>query len=250
MLADERYLKILSLLKDQGTIKMTELSVITGASEATIRRDLAVLEKKKLLKRVHGGAALLMRMGFEPAVDEKANKFMKEKQKIAEKAASYIVNQDCIYLDAGTTTAEIIPYLKGKNVTVLTNGIMHIPILAAAGIPAMIVGGTVKSTTNAIIGSAAVQFLSQYRFDKCFLGMNGVHPELGYTTPDPEEALLKKTALQLSTEAFVLADSSKLNETAFAKAADISQALLITDSADEPALEPFLRNPKIKAVTA
>ncbi|WP_409288425.1 DeoR/GlpR family DNA-binding transcription regulator [Peribacillus sp. SCS-37] len=250
MLADERHLKILSLLKDQGTIKMTELSLITGASEATIRRDLAVLEKKKLLKRVHGGAALLKRMSFEPALDEKANKFKKEKQKIAEKAAGYIADRDCIYLDAGTTTAEIIPYLKEKNVTVLTNGIMHIPTLAAAGIPAMIVGGTVKSTTNAIIGSAAVQFLSQYRFDKCFLGMNGVHPELGYTTPDPEEALLKKTAIQLSTEAFVLADSSKLNETTFAKAADISQALLITDSADEPALEPFLRNPKIKAVTA
>lgn len=250
MLADERYLIILSLLKQQGTIKLTELADQLHASEATLRRDLAQLEKRKLLKRVHGGAALLQRKGFELGIKEKTNKSLAEKQQIARIAASFIQEGDCIYLDAGTTITEMIHHLKEKNVTVLTNGLMHLPHLTDAGIRTMMVGGQVKVSTNAIVGSAAVSFLSQYRLDKCFLGMNGVHHLLGFTTPDPEEALLKKTAMQLSSESFVLADSSKLNEATFAKVADITDAVLVTDMNDESALEAFRKNSKIKVVTA
>ncbi|MBM7694543.1 DeoR family fructose operon transcriptional repressor [Peribacillus deserti] len=249
MLADERHQIIISKLKQQGTIKLTELIEELHVSEATLRRDLAQLEKMKLLKRVHGGAALLQRKGFELGIHEKVHQFLAEKQEIASMAASYINEGDCIYLDAGTTVSELIPYLKEKNVTVLTNGLMHFPSLAEYEIKTMIVGGQVKVSTNAIIGSTAVSFLSQYRFDKCFLGMNGIHSQLGLTTPDPEEALLKKTAMQLSSECYVLADSSKLNEATFAKVGDITDAVIITDSNNQSALEEIRKNSKIKVVT-
>jgi DeoR family transcriptional regulator, fructose operon transcriptional repressor len=81
------------------------------------------------------------------------------------------------------------------------------------------------------------------------LGMNGIHQEWGFTTPDPEEALLKKMALRLSNETYVLADSSKLNEATFAKVADVSDAIILTDSNDEEAVAHLQKNPKVKVVT-
>ena len=249
MLTTERHQFILSILKEQGTVKLQELVDQLQASESTIRRDLVQLEEMKLLKRVHGGASLLQRKGIEPTTMEKQYKARAEKQLIAKLAASFIEKNDCIYLDAGTTTAEMIPYLKDKNITVLTNGLMHIPKLIELEIKTVLVGGMIKFSTNAIIGSNAVQFLNEYRFDKCFLGMNGIHQELGFTTPDPEEALLKKMALRLSNETYVLADSSKLNEATFAKVADVSDAIIITDSNDEEAVAHLQKNPKVKVVT-
>jgi DeoR family transcriptional regulator, fructose operon transcriptional repressor len=250
LLTTERHQFIITLLKNNGTIKLQELVDQLNASESTIRRDLVQLENMKLLKRVHGGASLLQRKGLELTVREKTTKFQLEKQKIAEKAASFIQEGDCIYLDAGTTIFEMIPHLKAKNVTVLTNGITHLPLLTESGIRTMVVGGQVKVATDAIIGSSAINFIQQYRFDKCFLGMNGIHQELGFTTPDPDEALLKKAALSLSNEAFVLADSTKLNEATFAKVADISEAIIITDSNDDSALEMIMKNKNTKVVTA
>ncbi|SNT55623.1 transcriptional regulator, DeoR family [Bacillus sp. OK838] len=249
MLTTERHQFILSILKEQGTIKLQELVDQLHASESTIRRDLVQLEEMKLLKRVHGGASLLQRKGLEPTTIEKQNKAIAEKQLIAKLASSFIEKNDCIYLDAGTTTAEMIPYLKDKNITVMTNGLMHIPKLIELEIKTVLVGGTIKFSTNAVIGSNAVHFLNEYRFDKCFLGMNGIHQELGFTTPDPEEALLKKMALRLSNETYVLADSTKFNEATFAKVADVSDAIILTDSNDEEAVAQLHKNPKVKVVT-
>lgn len=249
LLTTERHEFILSLLKEQGTIKLQDLVDQLEASESTIRRDLVQLEELKFLKRVHGGAALLQRKGIEPTSSEKQNKAIAEKQRIAKLGSTFIENGDCIYLDAGTTISEMIPHLKDKNITVLTNGLLHIQKLIELEIKTVLVGGAIKFSTNAVIGSTALQFLSEYRFDKCFLGMNGIHPELGFTTPDPEEALIKKMALKLSNQKYVLADSSKLNEATFAKVADVSDAILLTDNNDEEAIEHLLKNPKIKVVT-
>jgi DeoR family transcriptional regulator, fructose operon transcriptional repressor len=250
VLTEERQRIVLSLLRQSGTVKLQELVEHLQASESTIRRDLIQLEELRLLKRVHGGAALPQRKGLEPTVLEKQNKQVAEKQRIAKAASSFIENDDCIYLDAGTTTMEMIPYLKDRNVTVLTNGLMHIAKLMEYGIKTLLIGGQIKVSTNAIVGSTAVEFLKNYRFDKCFLGMNGVHSGLGFTTPDPDEAILKKTALQLSEESYVLADSSKLNEATFTRVADLAAATIITDDLDGCTLDQLREHPGVKVVTA
>lgn len=249
LLTTERHAFIQSLLKKQGTVKLQEIVDQLQVSESTIRRDLVQLEEMKVLKRVHGGASLLQRKGLEPTTYENQTKSIAEKQAIAKVASSFIENNDCIYLDAGTTVSEMIPYLKDKNVTVLTNGLMHIPKLIQLEIKTVLVGGSIKFSTNAIVGGTAVQFLNEYRMDKCFLGMNGIHPELGLTTPDPDEALLKKTAIRLSSASYVLVDSTKLNEATFAKVADVNDAIIITDNNDEEAISQLKKNPKVKVVT-
>ncbi|WP_371261464.1 DeoR/GlpR family DNA-binding transcription regulator [Bacillus sp. OV322] len=250
LLTAERHQEIMALLKMNGTVKLQELVDHLQTSESTIRRDLSQLEEMKLLKRVHGGASLLQRKGLEPSIHEKQNKFTAEKLKIGQLASSFVEEGDCIYLDAGTTVMEMIPFLKSKNVTVLTNGVMHIQLLMENKIKSLITGGEIKVSTSAVVGSTAVNFISQFRFDKCFLGINGIHPELGFTTPDPDEALLKKMAISVSNEVYILADSTKLNESTFAKVADIHEAMVITDENDAEALAELRKNPKAKVVTA
>ncbi|MBA4543302.1 MULTISPECIES: DeoR/GlpR family DNA-binding transcription regulator [Thermoactinomyces] len=233
MLTPQRHQLILTMLKQQGVVKVQELVDATQASESTVRRDLIELEKLKLLKRVHGGAALLQGKGSEPSIAEKFAKNLEEKKAIARHAATLVEDGDCIYLDAGSTVGELIPYLSGKQIVVVTNGLSHLDRMDATNIKCHILGGMVKASTKAVIGSMALDQLRHFRFDRCFLGVNGIHPEMGYTTPDPEEARLKRLARTLSGQTYVLADQSKFAEISFAQFAEIEEAVLVTSRIPE-----------------
>jgi DeoR family transcriptional regulator, fructose operon transcriptional repressor len=112
-----------------------------------------------------------------------------------------------------------------------------------------VVGGLVKPKTKALVGSGALNSLSSYRFDKCFMGINGIHLDAGFTTPDPEEAAVKRLAISLSQEVFILADYSKFNEASFSKVADLNEAVIITNELDEDAAYDFEDKTNIRVVT-
>lgn len=248
MLTPERHQIILSLLKEKQTVKIQELVELTKASESTIRRDLIQLEKGKFLKRIHGGAARLQGKLQEPSMTEKSSKNLQEKRLIAKYAASLVEKGDCIYLDAGSTVMQMIPYLP-EDIVVVTNGLTHIGPLFEKRIETYVIGGYAKPKTNAVIGRGALASLGMYRFDKSFMGVNGIHPEYGFTTPDPEEALIKQTAISLSREAYVLADHTKFSEIAFAKIADIHEAAIITDGLDKEVAGQYENKTRIEVVT-
>lgn len=247
MLEPERHQLILELLKKKNTVKIQELIELTSSSESTIRRDLTQLERAKFLKRVHGGAARLQGKLQEPTMTEKSSKNLQAKKQIAQYASSLVEEEDCIYLDAGSTIFEMIPYLP-NNIVVVTNGIMHTNELLKNNIKTFLIGGYIKPGTRAMIGRGAFESLEKYRFDKCFLGVNGIHPQFGYTTPDQEEAMIKQLALTLSRETYIVADESKFSEIAFAKIANINDAAIITNEIDGSMLEQFLDKTKIKVV--
>ncbi|KGP72013.1 DeoR/GlpR family DNA-binding transcription regulator [Pontibacillus yanchengensis] len=249
MLTPQRQQLILDLLHDQQTVKLHEFVQATNASESTIRRDLQQLEEKNLLKRVHGGASILHQKREELSIPEKSTKNLQQKKQIAMLAASFIRDGDCVFLDAGTTTYEMIPYMKDKHLTVVTNGLSLIDALIDHNIEAYVTGGFVKHKTRALIGSGATSGLTNYRFDKSFLGVNGIHPFYGYTTPDPEEAVVKSTALAYSQEAFILGDSSKLNEVTFSKVADLDMAQLITNEENEDRISLYKEKTTVKVVS-
>ncbi len=249
MLTAERHRLILELLAEKKVVKLQELVEATASSESTIRRDLSQLEKEKKLRRIHGGAALLHQKREELSVFEKSTKNIKEKRMIAQYAASFVRDGDCIYLDAGTTTLEMIPYLNAKDIVVVTNGITHLEALLEKDIPTYLLGGFIKKKTKALIGRGALSSLENYSFDKCFIGVNGIHLDYGYTTPDPEEAMVKSLAIKLSRQAYILADHSKINESTFAKIADLQDATIITDELDEELLELYEAKTAIEVVT-
>ncbi|WP_147532218.1 DeoR/GlpR family DNA-binding transcription regulator [Bacillus marasmi] len=249
MLTPERHQLILKILKEKNTIKIQELVELTNSSESTIRRDLTQLEEEKYLKRIHGGAQRLQGKLQEMSMTEKSSKNLQTKKLIAQYAANLVEEGDCIYLDAGSTTIEMISYLP-KNIVVVTNGLMHVGQLMEKDIELFLIGGQAKKKTGALIGRGALLSLEQYRFDKCFLGVNGIHSQYGYTTPDQEEAMVKQKALELSREAFVVADDSKFSEIAFAKIADLKQAMIITNYLDQEISELYHSKTTIKVVTS
>lgn len=250
MLTPERHQLILQMIKEKPIVKIQELVDVTEASESTIRRDLTILEEGKFLKRVHGGAARLRGKLQEPSMIEKSTKYLQEKRQIAQYAASLVEEGDSIYLDAGSTVLEMISFLPVNGIVVVTNGLMHLPQLLERNIETYVIGGYAKPKTNAIIGRGALASLEQYRFDKCFLGVNGIHPHSGYTTPDQEEAMIKQKAISLSRESFVLADDTKFSEITFAKIADLHEAAIITNSIDEDHKGQYTSKTSIKVVTS
>lgn len=232
MLTIERYKMILELLKLKSNVSIQELLETLNVSEATIRRDLNTLEKQKKVKRVHGGAIYIDNKDFSTNqdFDISSRKLLakEEKEKIAKKAAALIKNDSNIYLDAGTTTFQVIKYLKNKNIKVVTNGLNLISELEKYNIETYLIGGKIKTKTSCIVGNLAVESIKKYRFDYVFLGSNGFSLD-GYTTPDPEEAALKNAALSLSDNIFFLCDNTKLNKNSFVIFGKLEDGILITD---------------------
>lgn len=229
MVTEKRYEIILELLKNKGVVQIHELMEATKSSESTIRRDLSYLESQKLLKRFHGGAKPLEARLKELSFKEKSSKNIEKKQKLGIFAASLVNDDECIFIDAGTTTYEIIPHLNGKNIFVVTNGLNHIDALIENNIPCYMIGGKVKLTTKAVVGGDALRCLDKFRFDKCFLGANGIDDQFGLTTPDTEEAILKNDAIRLSKQSYVIVDDSKFGEVSSIKFGEISDCTIITN---------------------
>ena len=150
---------------------------------------------------------------------------------IAQKALSLIEDGDVIFIDAGTTTELLVELLDRKNLTVVTDSIHHAAKLVDKNFKTIIIGGFVKQSTDASIGRAAVEQISQLNFDKAFIGMNGVD-ESFLTTPDMEEAAIKKTIIENAQKTYVLLDASKIGQVSFAKVARIEKVTLITNHSE------------------
>ena len=246
MLTNERHEYILGLLDQKQTIKIQEIVDETGASESTIRRDLTELENRRLLVRVFGGAVAPGRNLSEPSISDKSTRNLEEKIKLAKFAASFVQEGDSVFLDAGTTTFQMIPFLKDKDVVVVTNGLTLVDSLNEHGITTYLTGGLMKSRTGAMVGSQTIQSLMNYRFDLCFLGVNGFHPDYGYTTPDPEEAAVKRLASSYARKTYILADHTKANQVSFAKIMDLDSADLIVNEIDQQMMEQLEKKTTVK----
>lgn len=231
MLTKQRYDLILKLLEEQKSVTLTELKELLHTSESTVRRDIVALDKAGKLMKVFGGAVVLEQpvITYEPTVEQKRDVKVDEKRRIAAYAASLVGQEEFIYLDAGTTTGCLIAHLEGRGVSVVTNAVAHARQLAALGVRVYLVGGELKGTTEAVIGSQAVEMLQNYHFTKGFFGTNGITQKTGFTTPDANEAQVKKAAMRQCGECFVLADASKFDRVSSVTFAGFGTAKIITE---------------------
>lgn len=214
MLSETRLEKIAGLVEKKGSVTVQELMGTLNASESTIRRDLNALHNQKRLVKVHGGA-IARGNSYQTRDDElKVRKDLnqEEKMRIAQYAASLIVPGDFIYLDAGSTVEFMIEFMTERNITVVTNALLHVRKLADARIPVYVLGGEYKKSTEAVVGEEALSSLSKYNFTKGFFGVNGITKTAGFTTPEIKEAMVKKKAMEQCRECYVLGDSSKFNQ--------------------------------------
>ncbi|GBG95746.1 DeoR family transcriptional regulator [Ligilactobacillus salitolerans] len=246
MLAEQRQQVILEMLRGNKVVKLNDICAKTNCSASSARRDLQILEEQGSLIRIHGGAKAKHALQRELDMLGKASQNVSAKDQLAQLAATRIADEDVLFLDAGTSTLALVPYLRpDQHLTVVTNAVPHASQLADQGVRTILLGGMLKNTTKAIIGVKAVRDLQHYRFNKVFLGINGVHDEFGLTTPDPDEAAVKQAALSQAEEAFVLADKSKFDSVSFVKVADLAEVTLITTGLSHPVFEKYSRQTNI-----
>lgn len=231
MLTEKRQEQILKRLREKGSVTVTELTASFGASESTIRRDLNALHKKGALVKVFGGAVqaddTINTKEEKVAFREERNR--EEKIRIAKYAASLVRPDDFVYLDAGTTTGYMIPFLTEKTAVFVTNAVSHALKLAENGFRVILIGGDLKSATEAIVGNEAYANLQKYRFTRGFFGTNGVEISSGFTTPDINEAMIKQCAMRHTRERYVVCDSSKFTLISPVSFGEFEEAVIITE---------------------
>ena len=190
MLTQQRHEIILKLLKEKGSITVTEVRDLLDTSESTVRRDITALDKEGKLEKVFGGAVEAGQKvtAHEYTVAQKNELNCDAKRKIAEYAASLIEPDDFVFLDAGTTTAHMIDFIRATSAVFVTNAVDHARRLASRGFKVILVGGELKSSTEAVVGNQAIRTIQEYHFTKGFFGTNGIDLKRGFTTPDQKEA--------------------------------------------------------------
>lgn len=241
MLTEQRYEEILMLLEQKKTITVQEIKELLNASESTIRRDLNSLHNSGRLIKVFGGAVALESSlnTKDVEVSNRKNVNRDEKISIAKYAASLINADDFVYLDAGTTTGYMIDFMIEKQAVFVTNGVVHAQKLAAKGFKVFLIGGELKASTEAIVGSRAALELQKYNFTKGFWGANGVEKKAGFTTPDPDEAMIKKISMEQTKRKYVLCDHGKFGLVSSANFGNIESAYIITDKIEQQAYCKF-----------
>ena len=232
MLTEQRYEIILKLLEEKNSITVAEVKDLLNTSESTVRRDITALHNAGKLVKVFGGAVACDRtvITHEPTVEQKAEVNVEAKQLVAAKAAALIQPEDFVYLDAGTTTGYMLEHLNGSRATFVTNGVSHARTLAQMGIRVLLIGGELKGSTEAVIGSQAMQMLKNYHFTKGFFGTNGMTQREGFTTPEANEALVKRTAMEQCLEKYVVSDSSKFGQISAVTFFSFEGAVILTEN--------------------
>ncbi len=241
MLTEKRFEEIVNLVNEKGNVTVQELKDLFQTSESTIRRDLTVLHENGKLIKVFGGAIALESSIFtkDIRVEERKQLNREEKIKVAQYAAGLIQDNDFVYIDAGTTTEYMIPYIDKFQATYVTNGVSHAQRLAAAGLHVLLIGGELKESTEAVVGSTAIVNIQKYHFTIGFWGTNGINKKSGYTTPDYDEAMVKQVSMEHTSQRYILCDSSKFSQESTVTFAELESAKIITDKVEDAQIKKW-----------
>ncbi|HEX2979167.1 MAG TPA: DeoR/GlpR family DNA-binding transcription regulator [Anaerolineaceae bacterium] len=251
MLAKERHQQIVDLLEKNSSITVTELVNRFGTSEMTIRRDLDILEKRFLLRRVHGGAVSARGSSYEPPYISRVMENSEIKQRIGKAAAGLVKSGDSISLDTGTTTYEVARHIaEMQDLTVITHS-YPIASLLMENLRSRLIcsGGIVRAGELSMIGDLAIRTYQEYFVDKLFLGVGGIDIKIGLTEFNLEDTLVKRAMVQNAKEVIVVADASKFNQVAFTLVAPIRVVRkIVTDTSLDPSIVTQLEKEGIEVI--
>ena len=232
---ESRREEIIELIRDNGKVKVTDLSKKYGISEVSIRKDLEVLEEQGHLSRVHGGAVALNKLYVNMDLNERFKTNASAKKRLAELAADFIEDNDTIMMNAGTTLTYVLRAIRNKkNISIVTNSIQNATEAALlSSFNVILLGGEVDSKYQFTYGEDALNQLSNYHATKCLLSVDGISSTSGLTLYYSNEAALAKKMIECSGKVIVTADSSKIGKNVFARITDASKTnVLITTESD------------------
>jgi len=234
MLAEQRRLRIAEYVQqhERGIVTVVELSQMLAVSDMTIRRDLALLERHSVLRKVHGGAVAVQQADDDKSFLYRSKKADPEKKIIGWLASQLVRDDDRIIIDAGTTTLQIASNLACKSrLTVITNNLPVAEELSqCANIIIILLGGIIKHQELCTVGDMVKQSLSLLSADKYFLSATSFSLRMGAMETDMAETEVKQSMMRSAGETILVADSSKFNVTSLIQVAPLMQIVkIVTD---------------------
>ena len=230
----DRKQAILEFLGDKNVITVKELAGHFAVSDMTVRRDISVLEEKDKVEVFYGGVSLKKQKAnsFEYSIENEIREKSEQKERIAMKAASLIMENDVILIDTGSTTAPIVKYIDNDMhhtaycyALNIINGVCSKP-----NIRVVACGGYFHSSTGMFESDEGASLIKKTYINKAFLAARGLTEEVGVTTAEPYEVKMKKAAINASEQKILLVDSTKFGKAWYAKYADLSDIdIVITD---------------------
>lgn len=233
MFAEERRQFILDRVKQAGSVSVAELTEELEVSDMTIRRDLESLSARKLLQKVHGGAVQISKTATEPHFTQKQRLNQEEKQTIARIAVPMIDDGHTVAFSAGTTTWNIASTLQrgGEALTFVTNSTnIALTLQEKEWDQIVLSGGSFRTPSDALVGPFAEHTIKTLNADVLFLGVHGIHPHAGLTTPNIAEAEINRCLVDAAQKVVVVADHTKVGVVALAKIVPLSRVdVFVTD---------------------
>lgn len=228
----QRQDEITVLALEHGRVDVSEIAQRFDVTTETIRRDLADLQSRKVLRRVHGGAVPWERMRFEPLLANRGDLHHMEKRRIGVLAAQELPEGGTVLVDSGSTTAQVCEALpRDRQLTVVTNSVLNAQVLSDYdNAEVIILGGTMRKNTLAMVDAHVVGLVEQLTVDTLVISCDGMSPARGLTTPYTYESAVKQAMIRAARRVVVVADHSKLGNDQLFKFADWSAVdVLITD---------------------
>lgn len=246
MLINQRHQQILDYLKKNQFATTKKLANEIFVSESTIRRDLVIMQKQQLIKRVRGGASALESPTTESSILIRKQVQVKEKRKIAIKCLDYIKDGNSYFLDSSSSVGELITFLNNYNdLTIITNGINNALILASYNkFQVYLTPGHVLNITNSTVGYDTNNYISKFNCNMFIFSCSGISLNGGITEASVEQRDAKKQMLKESNIHILLVDHTKFGKIFLAKTCEFNKIdILITDrKPDEIYLETFKKN--------
>lgn len=244
MLPIARRNKIKEIITEKKSVIVSELAKSFKVTEETIRKDLQQLEEEGFLTRTYGGAYISDGVENDVDINLREHIQVEGKQRIAEMCLNYINNGDSIFLDASTTSLYIASILKEKRLTVTTNSIKIMNLLADnPNIKLIIIGGRIEHPSMSALGRNAEWNMNNYFFDAAFISCRAISMTHGITDSNEQQAEIRKIAIEHSNHTYLVADYTKFDRTAFTKICDFSSIdTLIVDKPLSAEWHGFLKN--------
>lgn len=208
MLAQRRYDRILERLRTDGVVEVRVLADLLAVSEATVRRDLARLERRGMVDRVRGGAKATT--GPEPPYPQVAGRPHPGKDAVAAVAAGLVDDGDVLLLDIGTTVHGLAIHLHGRPVTVITSNLaVYEELVDDTAVDLILLGGAVRRNYRSLVGFLTEQALAQIHAQRLFLGTSGIRADGTVLDTTVVEVPVKQAMLRAADEVVLLADPEK-----------------------------------------
>ena len=232
----ERQQQIIGRLAE-GSVSVQELVEQFDVSQITIRRDLALLERRAKLLRVHGGAIANERVAYEFSFKEKESQNREAKEAIGRAVAQLVQARSAVFVDTGTTALAAARALRpiGPSVIVTNNLCVASEYVGQRDVAVLIPGGKVGYLSPDLYGEWTLEALSNVSVDVALLGCDGVYPQEGYYSADPQSRAVSRLMTERSHRAYLLADSSKFGHRSLCRIASLDRLSgIVTDSGISP----------------